>query len=73
LKKELEQAKANQVAFDDEEMEQEIYCIGASLTKDQEIVGAFSISLPKYRLTPKYKTTLIDAIIATKQQIEQAL
>ena len=73
LKKELEQAKANQVAFDDEEMEQEIYCIGASLIKDQEIVGAFSISLPKYRLTPEYKTTLIDAIIATKQQIEQAL
>ena len=57
----------------DEEMEQEIYCIGASLIKDQEIVGAFSISLPKYRLTPEYKTTLIDAIIATKQQIEQAL
>lgn len=54
-------------------MEQEIYCIGASLIKDQEIVGAFSISLPKYRLTPEYKTTLIDAIIATKQQIEQAL
>ncbi|WP_312727354.1 IclR family transcriptional regulator [Enterococcus sp.] len=73
LKKELEQAKENQVAFDDEEMEQEIYCIGASLIKDQEIVGAFSISLPKYRLTPEYKRTLIDAIIATKQQIEQAL
>lgn len=73
LKKELEQTKENQVVFDDEEMEQEIYCIGASLIKDQEIVGAFSISLPKYRLTPEYKMTLIDAIIATKQQIEQAL
>ncbi|WP_291292143.1 IclR family transcriptional regulator [Enterococcus sp.] len=73
LKKELEQVKASHVAFDDEEMEQEIYCIGASLVKDHEIIGAFSISLPKYRLTPDYQRLLIDAIIATKQQIEQAL
>ncbi|MBV6552711.1 hypothetical protein KTN00_17140, partial [Acinetobacter soli] len=61
------------IAFDDEEMEKEIFCIGAALLKDEEIVGAFSVSLPKYRLTESYKQTLIQEIRATKDKIEAAI
>lgn len=73
LKKELDRSKEDQVAFDDEEMEQEIYCIGTTLIQDHTIVGAFSVSLPKYRLTSAYKQTLIDAIRETKEAIEKSL
>lgn len=73
LKKELARSRAEQVAFDDEEMEQEIYCIGAALIHDGAVVGAFSVSLPKYRLTPAYKQTLIETIRETKQVIEKSL
>jgi IclR family transcriptional regulator, KDG regulon repressor len=61
------------IAFDDEEMEKEIFCIGAALLKDEEIVGAFSVSLPKYRLTESYKQTLLQEIRATKDKIEAAI
>ncbi len=54
-------------------MEKEIFCIGAALLKDEEIVGAFSVSLPKYRLTESYKQTLLQEIRATKDKIEAAI
>lgn len=41
--------------------------------KDEEIVGAFSVSLPKYRLTESYKQTLLQEIRATKDKIEAAI
>lgn len=73
LKKELARSREEQVAFDDEEMEQEIYCIGTALVHNEAIVGAFSVSLPKYRLTPSYKQTLIETIRETKKAIETSL
>ena len=38
--------------------------------KDGEIAGAFSVSMPKYRLTEENKTTINQALLATKAAIE---
>jgi IclR family KDG regulon transcriptional repressor len=73
LNQELNEVRQIEVAFDDEEMEKEIFCIGAALLKEDEIVGAFSVSLPKYRLTEAYKQTLIQEILATKKKIEATI
>ncbi|MDU4305141.1 MAG: IclR family transcriptional regulator, partial [Enterococcus faecalis] len=44
-----------------------------SLMKDGEIAGAFSVSMPKYRLTEENKTTINQALLATKAAIEAKL
>ncbi|WP_165004365.1 MULTISPECIES: IclR family transcriptional regulator [unclassified Enterococcus] len=73
LKKEIEKVKKTHVAFDDEEIEKDIFCIGASIVKGDEIIGAFSVSMPKYRLTEEVKEQIITAIKQTKQEIEKTI
>ncbi|MFV0560354.1 MAG: IclR family transcriptional regulator [Enterococcus sp.] len=73
LRKELEQIRERKVAFDDEEMEKDIFCFGASIMKDRKILGAFSISMPKYRLTPALEQMIIQETIAIKKKIEKSL
>ena len=73
LKKELKQVQQTGVAYDDEEIEQDIFCSGVSLMKDGEIAGAFIVSMPKYRLTEENKTTINQALLATKAAIEAKL
>ena len=46
LKKEIQEVKEKQVAFDDEEVEKDIFCIGTSLVHEGQIIGAFSVSMP---------------------------
>lgn len=73
LDAELQKIRSTGIAFDDEEMEKDIYCIGASLKKGDQIIGAFSVSLPKYRLTADFKNHIIRAVAETKDELEQAL
>lgn len=73
LKKELERVRVDKIAFDDEEVEKEIFCIGAAIKREDEIVGAFSISMPKYRINDALKEQMIAAIRSTKKEIEQVL
>ncbi len=73
LKKELADIKKLQVAFDDEEVEKDIFCIGASIQNQDAILGAFSISIPKYRLSEETKQKIIQQMIITKEKIENAL
>ena len=68
--KRIKTSATNGVAYDDEEIEQDIFCSGVSLMKDGEIAGAFSVSMPKYRLTEENKTTINQALLATKAAIE---
>ena len=70
LKSELESVRKEQVAFDDEEVEKDIFCIGATIMNGSEILGAFSISMPKYRLNEKIKEEYIRAIQDMKINIE---
>ena len=67
--KRIKTSATNGVAYDDE-IEQDIFCSGVSLMKDGEIAGAFSVSMPKYRLTEENKTTINQALLATKAAIE---
>ena len=71
--KKIKTSATNGVAYDDEEIEQDIFCSGVSLMKDGEIAGAFSVSMPKYRLTEENKTTINQALLATKAAIEAKL
>lgn len=73
LASELTNVRQRQVAFDDEEVEKDIFCIGASLKVNQEIIGAFSVSMPKYRLNEPLKEEIMRAIIATKTAIQETL
>lgn len=73
LEEELTSIRQDKLAFDDEEMEQEVFCIGAAIQKGDDTFGAFSVSLPKYRLSEDLKIALIPQIKETKAQIEAAL
>lgn len=73
LASEIKKVKETKAAFDDEEMEKDIFCIGASLMDEDTIIGAFSVSMPKYRLNPEVKQKIIDAIRGTKRAVEQKL
>lgn len=73
LASEIKKVKETKAAFDDEEMEKDIFCIGASLMDEETIIGAFSVSMPKYRLNPEVKQKIIDAIRGTKRAVEQKL
>ncbi len=70
IKKELQDIKVRRVAFDDEEVEKDIFCVGAAIVKEDKILGAFSISMPKYRVDPIQQEKMIQAIIKTKEEIE---
>ena len=39
--------------------------------KDGEIAGAFSVSMPKYRLTEENKTTINQALWQQKQRLKR--
>lgn len=73
LLSELQKIRETGIAFDDEEMEKDIFCIGASLKKGDVIIGAFSVSIPKYRLTEEFKNHIIQAVAETKDELEQVL
>ena len=64
LKKEIQTVK---------EIERDIFCIGASIVKNEQIIGAFSVSMPKYRLTDETKEQIISALKQTKSEIEQRI
>jgi IclR family transcriptional regulator, KDG regulon repressor len=71
LASELQKSRETGIAFDDEEMEKDIFCIGASLIKDGKILGAFSVSIPKYRVSEDYKNQIIRAIVETKNEFKK--
>lgn len=73
LRKEIKQIQTQKLAFDNEEMEADCFCIAASLMKKGKITGAFSVSMPKFRLTKERETAIVQAVLGTKKQIESAL
>jgi DNA-binding IclR family transcriptional regulator len=56
-------------AFDDSEHEQEVFCVGASITMNGKNFGAFSVSIPKYRITEAFLTTIIQEVQRCKKNI----
>lgn len=66
---ELEKIKTNGYAVDNGEHEAEVFCVGASISIDKKNYGAFSVSLPKYRLTDKILQKIIQAVQACQEDI----
>ncbi|MEK5379226.1 hypothetical protein [Niallia sp. FSL W8-0635] len=54
-------------------MEKDIFCIGVSLKKGEMIIGTFSVSVSKYRLTENFKNQIIQVVAETKDELEQVL
>lgn len=73
LEKELVAVRKDHVAFDDEEMENDIFCVGAALFVENQIYGAFSISIPKYRLSKEKKEKIVNDVLKTKEKLEARL
>lgn len=60
-------------ATDIEEQENDCCCIATSLTKEDRIISALSVSLPKEKLTPEYSQFIINKVLTTKKEIEIVL
>lgn len=69
----LETVTQTGVGIDNEETEPDVYCIGAALRRDGHIVGAFSVSSPKYRITPERRDEFVQAVLRTQKAIEHEL
>lgn len=73
LIEEIDSVKNRGYSTDNEENEPEVYCIGFSLTKNNKLVGAFSITAPKYRMTKKNREKYLEFAKQAQQEIEKAL
>ena len=73
LMEEIEVVKKTEIAFDDEEMEAECFCVGSALMSNGKIRGAFSVSMPKYRLNNEKKNLIIEQVKQTKKKIQEKL
>ena len=60
-------------SFDNEEHEADIFCVGASITVDGKNHGAFSVSVPKYRITEEFIKQIIENVLSCKKGIESEL
>lgn len=69
LMSELDQIKLNGIAFDFEENEIDITCLGTVIEIEKTIFGAFSISVPSYRMTDELKQAVRESILNTKNNI----
>lgn len=71
LRKELENVRMQGFAYEHEENENEIACVGTSLEVGGQILGAFSISAPAYRVTEESMREFSKEILKTKAEILQ--
>ncbi|WP_449539043.1 IclR family transcriptional regulator [Ferdinandcohnia sp. Marseille-Q9671] len=70
---EIDEIRKSGFAFDKGEHELEIFCVGASITVNGVNHGAFSVSVPKYRITDEFINQIIDDVLACKRGIEGEL
>lgn len=73
LLKQVEDVKRNGFAIDDSEGEKDVYCLGVSLRMNNKTYGAFSVSVPSYRISPEVKDEIVQAILKTKENIQREL
>lgn len=73
LNKQIAAVKENGYSIDDKENQPEVVCVGAVLQKNGQVYGAFSVSTPDYRLGDHRRDQIIQYVLETKREIEQAL
>ena len=71
VRADLQRVQTTGVGIDDEETEPDVYCLGATLRRGEHIIGAFSVSSPKYRLTPLHRDQFVAAILRTQAAINR--
>ena len=73
LLNQLQDIKRNGYAIDDNEAEKEVYCLGVSLYLNEHTYGAFSVSVPSYRITPSVEAEIVQKLLKTKEYIMREL
>lgn len=73
LVKQLQDVRKNGYAIDDNESENDVYCLGVSLHMNHQTYGAFSVSVPAYRITPEVEADIVQSILKTKENILREL
>ncbi|MBU7558212.1 IclR family transcriptional regulator [Levilactobacillus brevis] len=73
LKQDLTRIRQRGYSIDNEENEPDVYCIGFALVKANHLYGAFSITTPKYRMSPERQATFIDLAKIAQASIVQSL
>lgn len=70
LKQNLELIRQRGYSIDDEEQENDGYCIAVGIENNSRVIGALSVSFPKFRYSEDYAHKVIDSIKKTKLEIE---
>lgn len=73
LRKNINLIRETGFSMDDEENEEDVFCLGATIRKADRLYGAFSISTPTYRLSEDRKNKFVRLLLNTKAEIEEAL
>ncbi|WP_334331918.1 MULTISPECIES: IclR family transcriptional regulator [unclassified Companilactobacillus] len=73
LNKQIAAVQERGYSIDDKENQPEVVCIGAVIEKNNKVYGAFSVSTPDYRLGDHRRDQIIQYVLETKKEIEQAL
>lgn len=73
LRRDLKLSQKRGYAVDDEEQERDCYCLATTLVANRGLIGAMSVSVPKFRITTDYEREIVASLMATKQNIESKL
>jgi len=73
LKADLNTIRSVGFSIDDEENEADVYCIGAPIVGDNHIIGAFSVSAPKYRVPEERRRNIIRLVLEAQHKIQELL
>lgn len=60
-------------SVDDQENEDEIYCIATVIKRDNQILGLFSVSTPVFRMNEERREEIISLVLHARQSIERKL
>ncbi|MFV0557489.1 MAG: IclR family transcriptional regulator [Enterococcus sp.] len=73
LRADLAAIRARGFSIDDEEQEDGGYCVATTIEGQGRVIGAMSISFPKFRLSPDYQQQVVAQLKATKARLENEL
>jgi len=59
------------IATESEEITNNVQCLAVPLCKDNQVIAAISVSVPKFRATPEKMSLIRDLLLASQKKIEQ--
>jgi len=73
LDRQLEDVRSTGYAYEQEESNPMIHCIGVPLKKDGKVVAAISVAIPTFRITPEKIVISKKALLVAKNTIENIM